>query len=98
MAGEYEDERQKGSWKEFGVVPCLKLVSVLTSEKSFVTSIAPVVLHIDQGCTRLVVDSRAEGIVEEGCTPSAASEGTCMARSAWPWLGGQRVEGRRLPV
>lgn len=97
MAGEYEYERQKGSWKGFGVVPCLKLVSVLTSVKSFVTSVAPVE-HIDQGCTHLVVGSRAEGIVEACCSPSAASEGTCMARSAWPWLGGQRVEGRRLPV
>lgn len=97
MAGEYEYERQKGSWKEFGVVPCSKLVSVLTSVKSFVTSVAPGE-HIDQGYTRLVVDSRAEGIVEACCTPSAASEDTCMAHSAWSWLGGQRVEGKRLPV
>jgi hypothetical protein len=50
-----------GSWKEFGVVPCLKLVSVLTSVRSFVTS-AVLVEHTVRECTRLAVGSQVEGI------------------------------------
>lgn len=77
MAGECEYEKQKGSWTEFEVVPCLKPVSVLTSVMScFVTSVV-LVEHIVRGCMRLAVGSQVEGIVEgRPCTASAVFEGT----------------------
>jgi hypothetical protein len=76
LAGECEYEKQKGSWKEFEVVPCLKPVSVLTSVRSFATSVV-LVEHIVRGYMRLAVGSQVGGIVEgRPCTASAAFEGT----------------------
>lgn len=86
-----------GSWKEFEVVPCLKLVSVLTSVRSFVTSVV-LVEHTVRGCTRLAVGSQVEGIAE-ACTASVAFEGTYMGHLAWTCRGGQMLlEGKSLPV
>jgi len=83
----------------FEAVPCLKLVSVLTSETetSFVTSVV-LVEHTVRGCS-LAVGSSVEGMREDhSCTPSLAFEGTCTVRSAWTF-GGHIVAGNRsLPV
>lgn len=78
----YEYGKQKESWKEFEVVPCWKLVSVLTSVMSFVTSTV-LLEHTVQGCRRLAVGMEVGGIVAvHPCTPSATSGGTCMEYSA----------------
>jgi len=81
LAEECEYERLKGSLKEFGVVPCLKPASVLTSVTSFATLVG-FVEHTVRECTNLAVGNQVEGI-EGGGHPCTASEGTCMERSAW---------------
>lgn len=80
----------------FEAVPCLKLVSVLTSETetSFVTSVV-LVEHTVRGCS-LAVGSSVEGMREDhSCTPSLAFEGTCTVRSAWTFGGHIVVAGNR---